>query len=387
MNNNAVSQAIVKLFESERFYAEIVASMKRIISAKVPTAGVCIKNNIELHINPEWFSSRTPEERVAVLKHECEHLLRDHIPRFKQLAPEVFNNSKDIVDNMVSGLKFRSMNIGADMAINGNMKDLPKEGIFPQNFNLPAGETFEWYMSQLKGDKKQQQRIKGMGEGTFDPHAIWRESEDGKEIIKEKIRKAVNQAAQKTRAAGRMTAEHELLVAQLNPPSISWKQQLRRFVAKSIEIKVRESKKKRNRRYGVMYPGQVKEEVLVLGIAKDTSGSVNDEVLAQFDSEIAQIAKYAEVWVVDADTEIKQAYKYEPKKRKPNKGRGGTAYQPVFDYYNDKKNVQIDGLIYFGDMDCFDTEQIKKPKYPVLWAIVGSQEPPAKFGGKIYVKV
>jgi predicted metal-dependent peptidase len=66
------------------------------------------------------------------------------------------------------------------------------------------------------------------------------------------------------------------------------------------------------------------------------------------------------------------------------KGRGGTAYQPAFDFFN---KIEIDGMIYFGDMDCFDTEEIKKPKYPVMWAIVGNQAPPADFGYKTKIEL
>jgi predicted metal-dependent peptidase len=86
--------------------------------------------------------------------------------------------------------------------------------------------------------------------------------------------------------------------------------------------------------------------------------------------------------MVEADSEIKNAYTYKRKKQHTLSGRGGTSYQPAFDYFNKIKD--IDGVIYFGDMDSSD-EPIK-PKYSVLWAIVGNQKPPANFGSKIYIK-
>jgi len=89
-------------------------------------------------------------------------------------------------------------------------------------------------------------------------------------------------------------------------------------------------------------------------------------------SEIGQIAKYAKVTVVEADAEIKNSYEYNPKKKYKVAGRGGTAYKPAFDFFNKKEN-QVDGMIYFGDMDCFDTEKLVKPRYPVLWAIVAAK--------------
>ena len=378
MNTDAVSQAIVALFEKERFYAEIVAQMRRIASTKVPTAGVCIKDGIELHINVEWFSKRTLEERVAVLKHECEHLLRDHILRGKELAPNVYGKAKDEVDGLYNQMKHRLLNIAADMAINGGLSGLPEGAVYAKDFDLPSNESFEWYMEALKDNEKAKEFME------FDDHSLWDDSEGGEEIVKEKIRKAINDAAAKARAVGKMTGEEELLVSKLNPPKISWKSQLRRFVARSMEVKVTTSKKKRNRRYGILQPGHVKEEVLHIGVAMDTSGSVSDEAIQQFMAEIHNIAKFAIVTVVEADSSIKNAYPYDPKKKYSVKGRGGTAYKPVFDYYNELGG--IDGLIYFGDMDCFDTEELVEPKYPVLWAIVGRQDPPASFGSQIRIE-
>ncbi len=379
MNKNLISDAIINLFDSERFYAEIISQMKRIVGDKIPTAGVCVRDHIELHINPIFFEKLTLDERVAVLKHECEHILRGHIERSKEIAPEVYAKS-DVIDGAINQMKHQVLNIAADMAINHGLKNLPEGGVYPKTFDLKPGETFEWYFNQLKNDDKAKQYMK------VDGHELWGESEGDKELLKEKIRQAVNKAAENTRGAGQMTGEHELLVANLNKVTeINWRAQLKRFVARSIETKVDTSKKRRNRRYGIMHPGIIKEESLHIGVAIDTSGSVSDEALRQFMVEIGFIAKNATVTVVEADSTIKNTYVFDPRKTYKVSGRGGTAYQPAFDFFNKIKD--IDGIIYFGDMDCFDSESIVKPKKPVLWAIVGNQEPPAKFGTKLKVKV
>ena len=378
MNKDAVSQAIVKLFDSEMFYAEIIVQMRRILTTNIPIAGVCIKDQIELYINPNTFSVLPLNERVAVLKHECEHILRNHIARCKEIAPDVYGQKKDIVDSLISDSKHKVLNISADCAVNSGLKDLPEKACTAQNFDLPPGETLEWYLENLKDNEK----LKELNE--YDDHSIWSESEGDKEIIKEKIRQAINKAADKTRAAGRMTAENELAVQGLNKSLVDWREQLKCFVAKAISVSIESSKKKRNRRYGVMYPGAVKIEDLHIGVAIDTSGSISNNSLEQFMSEIGQIAKYAKVTVVEADSTVKNSYTYDPKKKYVVKGRGGTAYQPALDFFN-KMKESIDGLIYFGDMDTYDTEVIKKPKYPVLWAIVGPQSKPVDFGAEIRV--
>lgn len=396
-NYDSVTQAIIHLFDKEMFYAEIIASMKRINSKVVPIAGVCIKEYIELHINIPVFAKFSLEERSAILKHECEHILRNHIFRSRELAPEVYTENKDAVEGIINSMKHKTINIAADCAVNSNIKGLPKFCVFPEKFKLKDGETMEWYLDRLKENKqaqKMQQQGKGGqgqpgephdGEG-FDAHEIWNESEGSKEVLKEKIKQALNKAAEKTRAAGRMTAEHELAINGFNKASVCWKEQLRRFVAKTIETTLESSRKKRNRRYGIVIPGTVKVEELHIGVAIDTSGSMSDEALEQAMAEIGEIAKYAKVSVVEADTSIKNDYEYKRGKKYKVKGRGGTAYQPALTWFNEHKKP-IDALIYIGDMDNYDQEQLVKPKYPVLWAIVGEQKPPATWGFQIRITV
>lgn len=379
MNNNEISQAIVRLFETEMFYAECIAEMRRVLNINFhAVAGVCIKNNIELHINPKLFNALTLEERVAVLRHECEHILRDHIPRMKELAPEVYNKTKDIADDVINSMKHKAMNVAADCAINGNIKGLPEWAVFPKQFDLKDGETFEWYMSKLKDNEN----MKGLT--TYDDHELWKESDDqDKETLREKIRQVINKAAKRTRAAGKMTSDNEYLISHLYPSKVNWKYQLRRFIARSLECKIESSKKKRNRRYGIIFPGDVKIEDLHIGVVADSSGSMSNEAYTQIVSEVEQIAKYTKITFVDADCEIKAAHVWKKGAPKYRKGSGGTAYQPAFDYFNKIKD--IDALIYFGDMDSVDAPL--KPKYPVLWAVVGDQPPPGNFGTKIEIKI
>lgn len=383
MNKDIIPQTIVYLFESERFYAEVISQMRRVMTKSIPTAGVCIKNTIELHINPDFFKKLTLKERVAVLKHECEHILRGHIQRSKELAPDVYTKStskEDMdrgVESVINAMKHKHINVAADCAINYNLKDLPDGGVYPKTFDLPDNQTLEWYFENLKDNEK----AKGLTE--FDDHCLWAESEGDKETLKEKVRQAINKAANKTRAAGKMTHYDELLVSELNKSVVNWRDQLKRFIARSIEVSTESSRSKRNRRYSVTIPGQIKIEDLHIGVAIDTSGSVSDESLVQFMAEIYNISKYAKVSVVEADFEIKNSYEYKRNKKYTIKGRGGTAYKPVFDHFN--KDNDIDGLIYFGDMDCYDTEELTRPKYPVLWAIVGEQNPPANFGSQLRV--
>ena len=89
-----------------------------------------------------------------------------------------------------------------------------------------------------------------------------------------------------------------------------------------------------------------------------------------------------ELHIMEADMKIQNCYKYKKGMKIEAKGRGGTAYNPAF---QKAKELRVDALIYMGDMDSSD-QITERPKYGVLWAIVGKQEPPADFGRKIYVE-
>jgi len=381
MSADSLTKAILRLFESERFYGELIMQMDRKITKSIDTAGVRIKDRIELFVNLEFFDKLTPAEQVAVLKHECQHILHDHIPRSREVAPDVYSSKKrDLADAVIDNMKHRFINVACDLSINPGIPNIPSLAVMPALYDLPDGETMEWYHENLKKSKKAKDW------SDYDGHPLWDDSEESTDALRQKIRNAVNEAAQNTRSAGKMSSDDELLVSKLNASSRDWRAELKRFVARQVEYFIESSRKKRNRRYGISIPGDIKIERLKLGVAIDTSGSVSDEALTQFMSEIAEIAKYATVTVVEADAEVKNSYVFDPKKKYSIKGRGGTAYQPAFDWFN-KQRIAIDGLIYFGDMDCYDNEEIKRPNYPVLWAIVGTQKPPVSWGSSINIEV
>ncbi len=398
MSRDSITGAIIMLLQESRFYGEMVLTMNIRVTHSVPTAGVCIKDKVELHINPTFFDALTPKERVAVLKHECAHLLNDHIPRSKVLAPEAYQKS-DKIDGIINQMKHYAINIAADAAINPGIPNIGKDCIFPSQFGMPNGHTMEDYFIALKEQERQGKNpfahmegpddsgsCKGTPKKTnvtrFDDHPLWSESEGDHETLREKIKQHVKQAS---KAAGSVSYSDQVLIDRLLHTPKDWKSDLKRFAAKSMNIILDSSRKKRNRRYGVQYPGNIKVELLHIGVAIDTSGSISEEALTQFMAEIGNIAKYAKVTVLEADAEVKNSYEFDPKKTYAVSGRGGTAYQPAFDYFN--KETEVDGVIYMGDMDCFDKEEIKKPAYPVLWAIVGDQDPPVSWGSRTKIEV
>jgi predicted metal-dependent peptidase len=115
----------------------------------------------------------------------------------------------------------------------------------------------------------------------------------------------------------------------------------------------------------------------------DTSGSIDADLAGQFFAEIDILAKSAKITVIQCDAEVQDVREWKNGYKCEIHGRGGTLYQPALDAAS---KLDIDGLIYFGDMECFDKD-LKKPKYPILWAKTKGAKKPADWGSETEVEV
>ena len=118
--------------------------------------------------------------------------------------------------------------------------------------------------------------------------------------------------------------------------------------------------------------GRVDDKVLKIAVAIDTSGSVDDRMIARiFDEIFAILAKRKhEITVIECDAEIQRVYK--ALKRDDVQlqvaGRGGTCFSPVIDYVNKDKYFRDSLLIYFTDG--YGEREIPKPMtYRNIWVV------------------
>jgi len=232
-----------------------------------------------------------------------------------------------------------------------------------------------------KGDKD------GQGQGgqqmILDDHSLWKKGSQDKEFVTEKVKQVVNDAVERTGGIGHVPSDVAEAVNHLNYIPKDWKSDLQKFVSRASEILSDTSRKRRNRRYGILYPGIVTYPKLTLAACVDTSGSMPTEALEQIAAELSRIAKNnVVIHVIEADCVVQNVWEFDEKKLKGFRGRGGTAYQPALDK---AAELDVDGIIYFGDMDSADKP--KKPRVPLLWAIYGKQNPPATWGSKTEIVI
>jgi predicted metal-dependent peptidase len=104
---------------------------------------------------------------------------------------------------------------------------------------------------------------------------------------------------------------------------------------------------------------------MLLGI--DTSGSVSDDELREFMTEIHHIHKTGvDVTIIQCDTAIVSIKEYKGKYDGIKiGGRGGTSFDPVIDYFNANLK-KYTSLVYFTDGEAWTD---LKPKAPTLWVL------------------
>lgn len=396
--SNPFEQTVIYLLHNEPFYACLLQQFRRKFNdPKVQTAAVGIENGgITIFINESFFNSLSLLERVDILKHECMHVIGDHFER------ALASNGKGM-DHL--------FNVAGDLAINQYLLNIPKkfeingETAHPVTFEslkkmIPDAKlnmATEYYYDLLK--KKQDELIQKMKDAglldengnprTIDDHSKWTDSENTKGQNKETISQIRENALKKASEgaesikAGSTPADVLLQLDAMIKSKINWRSQLQRFVANTTETKIDSTRKRRNRRFGIDLPGNKFYPDHHMAVVMDTSGSCcTQEVIDTFMGEINGIYKAgSKITMITVDTEVKDIQEYEPKKKPKIRGGGGTLYQPALDACNE---LDVDGIIFLGDMECFDGN-LKKPNMPILWTILGGSNKPADWGYELRI--
>lgn len=215
-----------------------------------------------------------------------------------------------------------------------------------------------------KLNKSQKQLAKFMnGSGESRAHNTWKGiselGEGKKEFVENWVDKTLQETVKKcersnngkngkwrgTLPAG-LLEYIDQLIESLKPVT-NWKKMFRQFASNGENSRVETTLKRKSKRYGT-YPGHKIVTESKIMVAIDTSGSVDNESLAEFFSEIHHIWRTGStVHIVECDTEIGKTWEYVGKPPEGITGRGGTDFNAPIIYAN--KEYKPDCVIYFTD--------------------------------------
>lgn len=362
-----------ELMLKEPYYGFFLIMLNKLWDSKrVPTAGVS-KNgiNYQLAINPEFWESLSDNHKLGLLKHELLHIAFGHLTTFFKFSDK------------------RLANVAMDMEINQYIsKDwLPEGGIDIDNYqehNLDRKAGCRYYYDKLKQlqDEKNQNGTSGsqamdelldnIASGDIPDHSTWEEFEDLSEaeqkLIEKQLQKVLSDAKEQTiKKKGNVPGEIEgvIIIEEVVKPKFNWRGYIRRFTGVSTKVFTKKIRRKENRRFEANPGLKVKMRQHML-LAIDTSGSVSDNELKEFMSEIYHIYKCGvDITVVQCDTMIRSIEPYKGKFEMAVQGRGGTEFDPVLEYFNANLK-KYTSLVYFTDGECGYSV---KPRGNTLWVL------------------
>ncbi|KXA90368.1 hypothetical protein AKJ61_00780 [candidate division MSBL1 archaeon SCGC-AAA259B11] len=198
--------------------------------------------------------------------------------------------------------------------------------------------------------------------------------------LEEEWKRRTARVAQSAKAQGELPAGLERLVKDLLYPRVSWRNQLRRYVTSMGKESA--DWKRPNRKFlksGFYFP-TLKSERLEVAFAVDTSGSISDDDLRDFMSEVKgaldSFPSY-KVRLLACDAKVHTKVTAERSEDFDDfideiRGAGGTDFRPVFD---ELENEPVKALVYLTDGRGTFPDEI--PHFDTLWVIDNRDvEPP-----------
>lgn len=131
------------------YLAAALWSMTLIEASGMGTMGV--DKRWRLYVDPAVKDKWTIDEQVGVIVHEVEHLIRGHHKRAMALG---IGEKEGHPVSVAMAARARIWNMAADLGINQDLVHeamicLPADVLLPKQYNLPEGETSEWYFEKL----------------------------------------------------------------------------------------------------------------------------------------------------------------------------------------------------------------------------------------------
>ncbi len=397
-----ISNATYHLTEQEKFYGSLLQELTLWYHEGVPTAGISYnvkKSQYEIYVNPYFFDSCTPPERVGVFQHEILHFTNKHLFRFPFLKDKTSEEDR------------RLYNIAGDMAINQFIKHLPKGVVDVADWKMDDGSAFpkfktmEQYHELIKEEKKKQDeknedKKKGKGNGSkgnvpeklagyepFDTHEWDDLDEETKKKMLDEAKKLIKRTMDKTSTSYTKIPDGiKDLLEEIDKLSsgLNYKTILRNVIKKTVSCVDRESTwKKPNRRYGVVSPGTKVGNLPMCSFYLDTSGSISIVELNLFLNIMSGFlkvgARQCQLGLWHTALYYKKKYKLNGQLDRSEVESGGTDVGPALE---DIKKTNPNLAIILTD-GCYSAHEIKIAG-EVIWIISegGQYDHPMKHLGK-----
>jgi len=387
-----LDEHIVGLLREEPFFAALSRKLEKVSTKTVPTAGVKFNSDrcrFEMYYNPEFLGElhkQDPKYVKGVLMHEFYHIVLLHV-----------------TSRLPDGEMTRKWNVATDLAINSELTVFEADHTAPagyvvQRSLLPLDKALiptvgpfasmsphlsaEEYMVLLPdteaandegqegmpSDGNGEGEGEGQGEGAegnegdsagngFDDHSDWGDSDgtdEKRKIAEERLKENIKEAFVEAQSKGYGSVSQSMrrVIKEAITPKVNWRAVLRSFVKASQRADKSSTIKRLNRRYAYIHPGKKARRQAKIAVSIDQSGSVSDNMLTAFYSELDKLAQLAEFTIVPFDTSVSEdhvhVWKKGERRAKERYLSGGTCFNAPTNWVNKNK---FDGHIVLTDME------------------------------------
>jgi predicted metal-dependent peptidase len=338
----------------------------------------------------------TQPEVNGLILHENLHIgLRHHLhgaDMFKEDGDKANKAADYVVNDMIMEISKKYP----------DLVQLPRGGLYdPQYHNMSMREVYKLLKSKKGGGggggKPDKEGEKGSGSGggeyEFDKHDFGKQmtQEEAKEMDG-KIDRAIREGAL---LAGRLGIDLPRSISDLLNPVIDWKKELADFVTSSCKGKDEYTWRKFNRRVisnDIYLPTVENETIGEVVVAIDTSGSIGQEQLNEFASELVSICEAVSpdaVRILWWDTKVHgeqlftDNYDQIGSMLKPL-GGGGTRVSSVAEYIN-KKKINAECVLVFTD-GYLESDVVWNISSPTLWMVTENKNWTPPSGKKVFME-
>ena len=381
--------ARVGLLLRASFFGNLATRLKLVNADEwCPTAATDGRN---FYYNTRFVNMLKPKEIEFLFGHEVLHCVYDHFGRRGDRDPQLWNIANDycvnadLVKHRV-GEKITSVPCLHDSKYDGMSSEEVYDKLMENVQKIDISDLVDKLLDDhLDGDDE--------GEGGGDDG----DEKDGKgrpklsaaekQAIKDEIREAVLAAAQASDGAGNLPAGVKRIIQDMTEPKMNWRELLRMQLESTIKSDftwMRASR--RGWHMDAVMPGMKPGEQIDVVIGIDTSGSITDNDLKIFLSEIQGIMEsYDEyrITVMGWDTEVHNVATFtsdnleDISSFEPG-GGGGTDPHCVWNYLIENQ-IEPKKLIMFTDFCFFGWSPEEVEQYcDTVWIIKGNPgcEPP-----------
>lgn len=380
-----------------------------------------------IKFNPDFVRSLTKEEMIGLAVHEVMHVYSKHHLRRGDRDPMLWNVAGDyfinlLIDDAIKeetdrrGVSCMALPEGA--LLDGKYRGLSTEDIYntlkqeQDNPDTPGDEEGDENGNETNQGRAQadeggsqdtagdDQRQDGGGAGTEceepassgsqgqaqgqQPVGTWGDVIDAPDVNDETERAyaerdvevMVEQASNLAKSRGKTPGCADELLDAYKKPVVDWRDVLRHMMQSLtvVDYTYQRSMPKMHHlleQYGAFIPDYHRENMGELVVAIDTSGSVSGAEVAQFMGEIQSICDEVQpdkVHVVQCDSKVQCVDTFDagqPFEMSKLRGRGGTAFHPVFDWV-EEEGIEPVALVYLTDGYAPAPDV---PDYPVVWGV------------------